>query len=149
MERVCFVVDPFQSPILVVTLLHNHFVCTTAHSALNSPPLPPAIATYSFDWSARTLKHHGKSGRGRDGEVRGLMALNFAFFLILPAGEKVKARNWCVRLERSRPQVPEKTEEGMSHHGATIHSAEHWCSRSRKRRNSSASDASVQSPQFW
>jgi len=74
--------------------------------------------------------------------------LNFAFFLILPAGEKVKARSQYVRLEMSRLRVPERTEEGMSRHSGSIHFAERLCFRSRKRRNSGDSDASVLSPQF-
>ena len=45
-------------------------------------------------------------------------------FLISPAAEKAKGRSRYVRLEKSRPQVPERTEGVYYHYATTVRFAE-------------------------
>jgi len=96
----------FQSPRLVTIPWYcrtTSFV--SANPAPNSCPTPSLHLSFvpSADQSD-TLKHHGQSGGGQDGEVRHPMTLQY-YFLISPAAEKAKARGRHARLEKSHPQA--------------------------------------------
>ena len=107
-------------------------------SLLASPPSPQRIKLMSSSIMADL-----EEVRLERWDIRWLCNSFFLIFFIFPAAEKVKAMSHCIRQEKRSPQVPERIEEGTPHHNIITHSTEHWGLRSRKRRNSGDSGASI------
>ena len=113
--------------------------CPTS-SLLHLPTTHPSPGSTSYPQASWPIWRRSRWG----GETSGGFAISY--FPISPTAEKAKTRSRCVRPEKCRPRAPGETEEkGTSRHRTTVRFAKYWISRSRKRRNSSGSDAPVQS----
>ena len=116
-ERVLLAVNSFLSPScdpLVIRPLNTQRPTVV--------PLPPSYPQHlSPDESVRYSRASWQIWRRSEWTSETPESFATVYFLILPAAKKAKARSQRARLEKSHPQVPKRTKEGVFHHSVIIH----------------------------